>query len=144
MVKVMETSERRRQLKEALIAAAGRAIDRHGLAGIKARELANEAGCAVGAIYNVVADLDDLILTVNARTLAALEERLASAARAAIPAGPDAAIERLVELSHAYLDFAASHILRWRAVFEHRMVGGKHVPDWYLEEQMRLFRYVED
>lgn len=140
----METSERRRQLKEALIAAALGAIDRHGLAGVKARELAREAGCAVGAIYNVVADLDDLILAVNSRTLAALEQRLASPAQAAPLTGPDAAIARLNELGQAYLDFAAAQTLRWRTVFEHRMATGKGVPDWYLAEQMRLFRYVEE
>src|SRR4051812_28858144 len=120
MVNGMETSERRRQLKEALIAAAERAIDRDGLAGVKARELAREADCAVGAIYNVVADLDDLILMVNSRTLAALEECLAPSGKAAPLTGPDGAIAQLTELAQAYLDFAASHTLRWRAVFQHR------------------------
>ena len=64
-----------RQLKEALVEAAVRAIAEQGFRGLKARALADEAGCAVGAIYNVVADLDELTLLANARTLAALERR---------------------------------------------------------------------
>jgi len=57
----------------ALISAAARTIAEQGLSGLKARALADEAGCAVGAIYNVVEDLDELVLLANARTLAALE-----------------------------------------------------------------------
>src|SRR6266851_4501897 len=55
----METAERRRNLKESLIVAAEQEIAAHGLAGLRARTLADRIGCAVGAIYNVVADLDE-------------------------------------------------------------------------------------
>ena len=40
---------------------------------MKARPLAEAAGCALGAIYTVFPDLDALILAVSARTLARLE-----------------------------------------------------------------------
>ena len=50
----MKTAERKQNLKMALIAAAERAVAARGLAGLKARSLAAEVGCAVGAIYNVV------------------------------------------------------------------------------------------
>ena len=71
-----KTAERRQQLKDALISAAERTIETQGLSGLKARVLANEVGCAVGAIYNVVTELDDLIVAVNSRTLAALSATL--------------------------------------------------------------------
>ena len=67
---------RRRKLRDALIAAAERTIAAEGLRGLKARELAYKVGCAVGAIYNVVTDLDDLIFAVNALTLEQLEKTL--------------------------------------------------------------------
>jgi AcrR family transcriptional regulator len=142
----MKTAERKQNLKMALIAAAERAVAAHGLAGLKARNLAAEAGCAVGAIYNVVADLDDLALAVNSRTHAALEEVL-TAATGVDPAKPAAGAERamgrLIHLAVAYLDFAAANTLRWRALFEHRLPAGKPMPDWYLGEQIRLFGYIE-
>src|SRR5882724_5558299 len=83
----MNTVTRREHLRDALTDAAARAIAQYGLSGLKARALADEAGCAVGAIYNVVADLDELVLLANARTLAALEKTLGAAAVAG--RGPD-------------------------------------------------------
>src|SRR5918911_2138437 len=61
--------ERRRRLRDTLMAAAEGMIRRQGLSGLRARELAKAAGCAVGAIYNVFPDLDGLVLAVNAGTL---------------------------------------------------------------------------
>jgi AcrR family transcriptional regulator len=139
-----KTAERRQQLKNALISAAERTIENHGLGGLKARALAYRVGCAVGAIYNVVTDLDDLVLEVNARTLLALECHLVAAEQASGAAEVSSAVDRLVRLGTAYLAFAAAHTLRWRAVFEHRPPLGRPMPDWYLEEQRQLFRLVEE
>jgi AcrR family transcriptional regulator len=139
------TDQRRARLRDALVAAAEQAIARQGLGALRARALAEEVGCAVGAIYNVVEDLDDLVLLVNARTLAALEHDLSVADRAGEAAeGPDAAIARLVRMALAYLDFAAAQTPRWRTLFEHRMPAGREVPTWYREQQQRLFAYVEE
>jgi AcrR family transcriptional regulator len=145
--KVIEsvTDQRRARLRDALVIAAERTITQHGLGSLRARALAEEAGCAVGAIYNVVEDLDDLVLLVNARTLTALERDLAAADRVDEPAdAPNAAIARLVRMALAYLDFAAAQTPRWRTLFEHRMPAGRAVPAWYREQQQRLFAYVEE
>jgi AcrR family transcriptional regulator len=139
-----KTAERRQQLKNALISAAERTIENHGLGGLKARALAYRVGCAVGAIYNVVTDLDDLVFEVNSRTLAALERHLAAAEQAAVAVEASAPVDRLVRLGTAYLAFAAAHTLRWRALFEHRPPLGKPMPDRYLDEQGKLFRLVEE
>jgi AcrR family transcriptional regulator len=144
VISTMKTAERRQNLKESLISVAERTIEAHGLSGVRARALAHKAGCAVGAIYNVVADLDELILLVNSRTFAALERAFTAAGEdTEAPRTPDQAIERLVRLSMVYTDFAATNTQRWRALFEHRLSQGRRIPDWYLEEQMRLFLYVE-
>jgi AcrR family transcriptional regulator len=135
---------RRALLRDALVAAAERTIEREGLRGLRARELAEEVGCAVGAIYNAVEDLDELVLLVNAHTLAALERELSAAAGAAEQQAPDAAVARLVRMALAYLDFAAANTQRWRALFDHRLPPGQDVPDWYRKQQQRLFDYVED
>ena len=125
----MNTATRREHLRDALIDAAARAIAKDGLSGLKARALADEVGCAVGAIYNVVADLDELVLLANARTLAELEKILAAAVSPG--RGPDWAIEQLVKLALAYLDFAATHRSQWQALFEHRLASGQVPPEWY-------------
>jgi AcrR family transcriptional regulator len=137
----MNTAARREQLRDALIDAAARAIAADGLAGLKARALAEEVGCAVGAIYNVVADLDELVLLANTRTLAGLEAALAKAARPG--RGVKWAVEQLTALALAYLEFATAHRLQWRSLFDHRIPRGEETPEWYRRDQERLFAYVE-
>ena len=130
--------ERRAKLREALIEAAERAIATKGLAGLRTRELADEIGIANGGVYNLVEDLDELILRVGSRTLARLDASL-SLAEISGPATPR---EMLVRIAVAYCDFASDNLELWRALFEHRMQAGKEVPDWAISEQMDLFRHI--
>src|SRR6266436_2179613 len=139
-----KAAERRLRLRDTLISAAERTIETHGLSGLKARALAFQVGCAVGAIYNVVTDLDDLVIAVNSRTLAALERDLAAVERVSEAGEKAAPVDRLVRLATAYLTFATAHRVRWRALFEHRLPAGKSLPEQFLEDQRRLFRYVEE
>ena len=135
------TEERRRALRESLLAEAERMIAAGGLAGLRARELARAAGCAVGAIYTAFPDLDHVVLAVNLRTLALFEAALGPPS-AAIPDAA-AATEELVRLGLAYLDFARAHPARWDALFRHRATSGERAPDWYVAEQARLFARIE-
>ncbi|MFI5014446.1 MAG: TetR/AcrR family transcriptional regulator [Hyphomicrobiales bacterium] len=139
------SGSRRDRLKESLIAAAERLIEEHGLAGVKARPLAEAAGCALGAIYTVFPDLDALILAVSARTLARLDAHLAPVLERAAkaPAGSETARRALADLALAYLDFASAHRASWRALFEHRLPQGRAMPEWLLADQARLFGKVE-
>ena len=130
---------RQRHLRDALLAAAERAIAEAGLSGLKAREVAREAGCALGAVYTAFADLDALVLAVNARTLDALDAHLRAAA-----SRPEAdPVARVAALAEAYLDYAIRHRPRWAALFAHRMAAGREPPAWYAEKQAELFRHVE-
>src|SRR6267154_2049829 len=130
--------ERRAKLREALILAAEKSIAAKGLAGLKTRELAREIGCANGAVYNLVADMDELILLVGSRTLKALDGFLT----AAESSGPASPAPTLVRIAVAYGDFAAENLELWRALFEHRMTAGKPIPEWAVSEQMDLFRHI--
>ena len=130
--------ERRTKLRESLILAAEKSISTAGLAGLKTRELAREIGCANGAVYNLVADMDELILLVGSRTLRRLDAALSEAESA----GPPSPAEKLVRIAVAYCDFAAENLELWRALFEHRMTPGKPIPEWAVSEQMDLFRHI--
>ncbi|MCO5089957.1 TetR/AcrR family transcriptional regulator [Bosea sp. (in: a-proteobacteria)] len=134
------TAARRESQRERLIDAAERAIAEKGLAGLKARELAREIGCSLGAIYNLVADMDELILRVGSRTLARLDAALSAAPK---PAASQAeAVEALVAVALAYSAFARENLRLWRVLFEHRMAEGAVMPDWAVSEQMTLFRHI--
>src|SRR6188768_3839424 len=116
MVSEPKAVARRRKLRDALIHAAERTIEKEGLRGMRARELAYKVGCAVGAIYNVFTDLDDLIFAVNALTLEQLEKTLTVAGRPQTDPKADA-VKTLIHLGLAYTDYAAAHTPRWRALF---------------------------
>lgn len=135
------TAERRGELHEALVAAVERLLERDGINSVRARTLAETAGCSVGAIYNVVPDLDALILEANGRTLAAIDAALRNVS--AGDKSTESPASRLTQLGLAYLDYAASHTRRWSALFAHRMTGGAEVPTWYRMQQAAMFTHVE-
>lgn len=139
----MSTDQRRALLRQALIEAAERRIASEGVRGLKARDLAAEAGCAIGQIYNVWPDLDSLIIAVNGRTLDDLDELLLAAKGSEGLAPAEEARALLLAQARAYLDFARHNGNRWRAVFEHRMAKPRPLPAWYREQQARLFSHVD-
>ena len=143
MVYETKAAERRDKLRDALVDAAEQTIATEGLRALRARDLAAQVGCAVGAIYNAVADLDELIYAVNARTLAALEQTFTAAGDAGTVPSADSAIAQFVRLALAYTDFAAANRPRWHALFGHQPPVGREVPMSYMADQLRLFSYVE-
>lgn len=130
---------RRRALREKLIDLAEKQISAEGLGSLRARDLAREAGCALGAIYNAVGDLNELVLEVNARTFA----RLGAHVGAQTPAD-EPAIERLIAMAQAYHGFAAQNHNAWRALFDIERGPDEAAPDWYLAQMQRLFQLIAD
>jgi AcrR family transcriptional regulator len=148
MVNVQELSERRVALREALVAAAQRIISERGYQALRARDLAHEVGCALGAIYGVFADLDALILAVKERTLDMFETEIAANIRpgARMPGdqapSAGAAEASLQKLAGLYLGFARQYPKLWQAVFEHRSPDSI-VPGAYMEKLDGVLRHVE-
>ena len=135
----MTVDERRGRLREALIEAAERRIGADGLSALKARDLAKDAGCALGAIYNVFPDLDALVMAVKSRTLAAIDAAMSQIGEAF---GDQAPALRLEKLGLTYLDFAMRQPRLWRCLFEHRLPDHYEVPAWYNEQLADLFRHL--
>jgi AcrR family transcriptional regulator len=130
---------RERQL-QALVDAAEATIADQGLAALKARDLARQIGCALGAIYNLVSDMDELVLRVGSRTLHRLDAALEAAGASGRPLeSAAAATDRLVAVAVAYCRFAAANKNLWRTLFEHQMSDGKPAPAWVVDEETRLF-----
>lgn len=130
---------KRAELKDRLLAAAEALIAQKGLAGLKAREVTAEAGCALGALYNAYQDLDMLVVHVNSRTL----ERLGEALRAADPGAEGSSEARLQALASAYLTFAQEHRRLWSALFQHRPPDEEtEWPDWHLRNHAVLIELI--
>lgn len=147
MVNAPELSEKI-ALRTALVNSAQRIISESGYQALRARDVAKDVGCALGAIYGVFADLDALILAVKERALDMLEGEIAEKIRSdgALPDeqrfSAEGAEESLQRLAGLYLDFASEYPRLWQAVFEHRSPDPA-VPQTYLAKLDGILRHVE-
>ncbi len=133
------TDQRRDALRDTLTDIAERQIREEGLTSLRARPLAQEAGCAVGAIYNVFDDMTGLTLAVNGRTFRRLGAHVSEAVETKGGSDPT---DRLVTMALAYLQFASENPLLWRALFDVEMSADRDVPSWYMDELGRLFSII--
>lgn len=134
------TADRRQAQLEALLAAAEKRICETGAHTLKARDLAADIGVALGGLYNIVQDMDDLLLRITVRTQARLDAQFEHDT-AHLPMTTRAeALDRLVAVALAYFRFARENLALWRMMFEVRITTP--LPDWAVEAQLGLFRHV--
>ncbi|MEJ6395488.1 TetR/AcrR family transcriptional regulator [Gymnodinialimonas sp. 2305UL16-5] len=137
---VGKVEARKAALRDKLVDLAEAQIAADGLSSLRARDLAREAGCAVGAIYTHFDDMHALILQVNGRTFVRLGECVAQAVAESREATPN---DQLIAMSHAYLGFASDHPRLWRALFDIEMTNDTHVPEWYDTSLAQLFAFIK-
>ncbi|MEL7175411.1 MAG: TetR/AcrR family transcriptional regulator [Pseudomonadota bacterium] len=128
---------KRQALKDRLIAAAEALIHENGLRGLKARDITAKAGCALGALYNAVEDLDELVTLVNSRSLA----RLGQALHDAVPAHATPQ-QTMHALAQGYVQFALDNTNLWSAIFNHRPANGAEIPEWHQQEYAVLIQEI--
>ena len=130
----------RTDLREALLLAAEAVIERKGSQALRARELTEAAGCALGALYNVFPDMDALVVAVKLRILDRLDQRMRAVSRAT---GDNDAEAVLLGLADAYLDFALAEPRQWQALFKHQLSAGTLLPQAYFDRLGEIFAHVE-
>lgn len=113
------------ELRRLVLDAAEEIIESDGIAGLSAREIARKVGYSPGTLYNLFANLDDLILNVEGRILGALDERLAAALDGDL--GEDA----VRRFAHAYLAFSRERPRLWNVLLEHHIPHSDTLPQWY-------------
>lgn len=126
------------ELRELIIASATEIIERKGLEGLSAREIAKQIGYSPGTLYNVFDNLDDLVLTIEARLLDKLAERLAATDGSGTPQ------QRLRRLTEAYFAFTQEQPKLWNLLSEHRMPSDRKVPEWYRKKLESLLAPLEE
>jgi AcrR family transcriptional regulator len=126
------------ELRELIIQAATEIIEQHGLEGLSAREIAKRIGYSPGTLYNVFENLDDLLLTIEARLLDRLAERLAKTDSSGTPQ------QRLRRLAGVYFAFTQERPKLWNLLIEHRIPAGREVPEWYQAKLECLLAPLEE
>ena len=119
----LPASGKKQDLRARLLAAAKEIIRTKGLSALKARDVAVAAGTALGSLYTVFSDLDDLVLAINLDSFKALDEVMENKL-----GGETDPARQLALLIDGYLDFARSEPLLWRAMFDHQLPPDVEVP----------------
>ena len=124
------------ELKAMVLDAAETIVIEEGFSGLKVRKIAVVIGYTVGSIYMVFANMADLIMHVNARTLDAIAAQLGQVR--------DSNAEQSIEtLAMAYLSYASQNFNRWRMIFEYPLSADAEIPGWYQEKFDNMFAPVE-
>lgn len=127
----------REQLLEMAISSAYKIIKNEGHGGLTARKVAADIGYAVGTIYTLFENLDELSLRVKVLILEELYEEISHT-----PTGnnPESDLLKLVEV---YFAHTAKNENLWKSIFERHDSADGELPDWYLVFVAKPFSVVE-
>lgn len=117
------------ELRALILQSALEVLQAEGFAGLSARKIAERAGYTVGTLYHQYANLDDILLHVNATTLDLLAAKLR----------PVKDVEGLVEM---YVQFTRKEQARWTALTLHELPASEF-PDWYRTKIEGIFDLFE-
>lgn len=131
--------ERRAALREKLIEIAYEKIGADGLHSVTARYLSGEAGCALGAIYNMFEDMNELFMAVNLRSFTALGAQVKSGLAPLNDPNPH---EELNAMAQQYISYAMENTRHWLAMFEIEMTADSSAPEHYQQALDSLLQII--
>lgn len=120
------------EIKTMVLNAAETIVIEEGFSALTVRKIAMAIGYTVGSIYMVFANMADLNMHINARTLDAIAAQLEQVQ--GCPA--DQCIETLAQ---TYLGYASQNFNRWSMIFEYRFPPNTDIPAWYQEKLNAVF-----
>jgi AcrR family transcriptional regulator len=114
------------ELRHSILVAAKGIIEREGLVGLTAREIARSIGYSPGTLYNIFENLDDILLTLQTQLLSDLVEVMS---HVVISAGATAdPLITIDALARAYLEYALANKRMWNLLFTHYLPNGMTAP----------------
>lgn len=144
-------------MKETLVSAAKKLIETKGLSAVSTREIAKEAGCAEGTLYNHFKNISDLLLAVFLESLPSFSESLTGLA---FRVGEGQVRETLTQVFVKALEFYRQTVPLMGALFSDphllsnyqqallKSMRGPHIPQdhlvAYLKAEQRLGRVRSD
>lgn len=126
------------ELYELAINAGQEIVNRDGYRALTARNVADAIGYSAGTLYNHFANLDELIIHLNARTLDHLNDELSALT---FSGQPNQDIRRVLS---CYLEFIETHSALWHMLMNYTLPQGAELPEWYSLKVQRALAIVED
>ena len=106
-------------------------VKKEGLENLSTRKVSDSIGYAVGTIYNIYNDRDDLVIHINLKTLNSLHTALKKVVK---EEKSNSSNKKLKNIAYAYLDFAEKNLNLWSAIFEHKPPRGYDFPEVYIKK----------
>jgi AcrR family transcriptional regulator len=110
------------ELRQLILDASQTIVERSGITGLSAREIARAIGYSPGTLYNIFENLDDVLLTLQVQLMGRTVEHLKR-----VPLGDDGE-KNLQDLAQAFVDFALVNRRMWNLYLAHNLPAGKTVP----------------
>ena len=128
------------ELKALVVDTTIQLIEESGLAKVTARQIAQAIGYTPGTLYTHFANLDDIFLHVNARSLAELRAFILDHLEKTQDSGKGS----LVEMGLAYLAFAEANPHKFQLLFTPRLEKGVLPPEFLQDEIDQLFSLLTE
>lgn len=119
------------QLKRDILDIGWDVLAKEGREALRMRDLATKSGCAVGTLYNLFENLEEIVLLLNGRYLDTLYGSLHCQMREGIERKESLTV-LLKRLGKTYFLFGIDTPLVWKSLFENISMDG--VPKWYREK----------
>ena len=129
----------REEIREMALQAAEAILVEQGIQQLSARQVAKRIGYAVGTLYLVFKNLDDLMLQINARTLKKLHQHLQASLKPR--SKPN---KQIHQMAQAYLEFARLYPQLWALLYDRRSNPELELPASYSHEIQATFDLLED
>ncbi|MCK5375065.1 MAG: TetR/AcrR family transcriptional regulator [Alphaproteobacteria bacterium] len=130
----------REELKTMIINSSWKIVSKHGLEGLTARRIAQDIGYAPGTIYNLFNSMEDLYLSLNAKTLDLLYDVLNDSTCNDPQKKP---LQNMKIMAKHYMDFAQEYRPYWLMLFNLEITEDRIDTTWYSEKIDRLFSPLE-
>ncbi len=128
----------REELKELALKSTEQLLNEKSASELSTRQIATKMGYTVGTLYQIFDNLPDLLLHVNARTLAILYQNCQK-----LDLCDQNAEKNILAYANLYLQFAHTHPGLWELIFDSNILADKELPDWYLSQADALFSLIE-
>lgn len=128
----------REELSALILDAASKIVATEGYSALTTRRIARDIGYTSGTLYQHFADLSDIVLHVNARTMQGLIQSM-SGGHEKLTRDPASRVHAYADI---YLDYVTSNRNAWDAMFAWRRTGNEVVPEWYGDQIDKLVMLV--
>ena len=125
------------ELRQLILDASQTIVERNGITGLSAREIARMIGYSPGTLYNIFENLDDVLLTLQVQLLGRTVDHLKR-----VPLGTDGE-KNIDALARAYVDFALANRRMWNLFLAHNLPAGRTMPALYLDHINTLIGIVK-